>query len=90
MSKDPRVNLAQILACIEKIAHYTVAGKERFLQDAMVQDAVIRNLEVIGEAAKRVDHAYRSAHPDVPWRAWAGLRDVLIQMIGSQSMHNPE
>ena len=78
MSKDPRVNLVQILTCIEKITHYTVAGRERFLQDEMVQDAVIRNLEVIGEAAKRVDHAYRLAHPEIPWRAWAGLRDVLI------------
>ncbi|MER3436613.1 MAG: DUF86 domain-containing protein [Chloroflexota bacterium] len=78
MSKDPRVNLAQILACSEKITRYTGAGRERFLQDEMVQDAVIRNLEVIGEAAKREDHAFRSAHPEIPWRAWAGLRDVLI------------
>ncbi len=44
----------------------------------MAQDAVLRNLEVIGEAAKRMDDRFRAAHPEVPWRALAGLRDVLI------------
>ncbi len=78
MTKDPRVYLAQILECIDKIVRFTASGREAFLRDAMVQDAVIRNLEVMGEAAKRLDEAFRSAHPDVPWRALAGLRDVLI------------
>jgi uncharacterized protein with HEPN domain len=44
----------------------------------MVQDAVLRNFGVIGEAAKRLDDAYRAAHPAIPWRALAGLRDVPI------------
>jgi uncharacterized protein with HEPN domain len=42
-------------------------------------DAVVRNLEVFGEAAKRVSDRIRSQAPDVPWRKIAGLRDVLIQ-----------
>jgi uncharacterized protein with HEPN domain len=78
MSKDPRVYLAHILECTQKIERFTAEGRERFFQDAMVQDAVLRNFEVIGEAAKRLDDAYRAAHPEVPWRALAGLRDVLI------------
>lgn len=78
MSKDPRVCLAQILTCIEKIERYTVDGKERFVRDEMIQDAVVRNLEIIGEAAKQVDQSYRASHPEIPWRALAGLRDVLI------------
>jgi uncharacterized protein with HEPN domain len=78
MSKDPRVYLAHILECAQKIERFTADGRERFLQDVMVQDAVLRNFEIIGEAAKRLDDAYRSAHPEVPWRALAGLRDVLI------------
>lgn len=78
MTKDPRVYLAHILECIQKIERFTDDGKSRFLQDDMVQDAVIRNLEIIGEAAKRIDENYRAAHPDIPWRALAGLRDVLI------------
>lgn len=78
MTKDPRVYLAHILECIEKVERFTGGGKEDFLRNDMVQDAVVRNFEVIGEAAKRLDDAYRLAHPEVPWRALAGLRDVLI------------
>ena len=78
MTKDPRVYLAHILECLQKIERFTVEGKGRFLQEPMVHDAVLRNFEVIGEAAKRLDDTFRSAHPDIPWRALAGLRDVLI------------
>lgn len=78
MSKDPRVYLAHILECIDKIQRYTARGKRHFLRDALIQDGVLRNFEVIGEAAKRLDDAYRAAHPEIPWRAMAGLRDVLI------------
>lgn len=78
MSKDPRVYLAHILECIQKIERFTAGGRERFLADELVQDAVLRNFEVIGEAAKRLDDAYRAAHPEIPWRSLAGLRNVLI------------
>ena len=70
--------LAHILESIDKIERFTADGRDRFLRDPMVHDAVVRNLEIIGEAAKRVDEAYRAAHPGIPWRALAGLRDVLI------------
>ncbi len=86
MSKDPRVYLAHILECIQKIERFTADGKVRFFQDVMVQDAVVRNFEVIGEAAKRLDDAYRGAHPEIPWRALAGLRDVLIHQYQGVDM----
>jgi uncharacterized protein with HEPN domain len=44
---------------------------------------VLRNFEVIGEAAKRLDDAYRATHPQIHWRALAGLRDVLIHQYES-------
>ena len=78
MSKDPRVYLAHILECILKIERFTQVGRMVFLKDELVQDAVLRNFEVIGEAAKRLDDTYRADHPQIPWRAIAGLRDVLI------------
>jgi uncharacterized protein with HEPN domain len=78
MSKDPRVYLAHILECIQKIERFTESGKEDFLEDELIQDAVLKNFEVIGEAAKLLDDVYRAKHPEIPWRAIAGLRDVLI------------
>ena len=78
MTKDPRVYLAHILECIERVERFTADGKDRFLRDAMVQGAVLRNFEVIGEAANRLHDDYRAAHPEIPWRALAGLRDVPI------------
>jgi len=78
VTKDLRVYLAHILECVQKIELFTADGKGRFLGDSMVQDAVLRNFSIIGEAAKRLDDSYRAAHPEIPWRALAGLRDVLI------------
>lgn len=78
MKKDPRVYLAHILECAEKIERYTKGGEKKFLKDTMTQDAVIRNFEIIGEAAKRVPETYRKRHPEIPWRLMAGFRDVLI------------
>lgn len=78
MKKDPRVSVAQILESIDRIIAFTAGGRERFLSDRLIQDAVIRNFEIIGEAAKRLPEAYRSAHPSIPWRSLAGFRDVLI------------
>lgn len=78
MSKDPRVYLAHIMECILKIERFTQVGRAVFFRDELVQDAVLRNFEVIGEAAKRLDDTYRADHPQIPWRAIAGLRDVLI------------
>jgi len=78
MKRDPRVYLAHIFECLQKIERFTAGGRDVFFKDEMVQDAVLRNFEVIGEAAKRVDDEYRAAHPEIPWRSLAGLRDVLI------------
>ena len=86
MTKDPRVYLAQILERIERIEAYTADGHAQFLDDPMAQDAVIRNFEVIGEAAKRIPDSYRVAHPDIPWRALAAFRDVLIHQYEGVSL----
>lgn len=53
-------------------------GREAFLEDDMMQSAVVHELEVIGEATKALTRGFRDAHPEIPWKAMAGLRDVLI------------
>ena len=86
MKKDPRVYLAQILERIDRILEYTAKGKEAFFADGKTQDAVIRNFEVIGEAAKRISGDYREKHPLIPWRALSGFRDVLIHQYEGVSV----
>jgi uncharacterized protein with HEPN domain len=79
MPRDYKVYLEDILQAITKIRKYTSGmSAATFAGDAKTFDAVIRNLEVIGEAAKTVPEAVRLSHPEVDWKKIAGLRDVLI------------
>ena len=75
---DPE-RLADIREAIGRIAAYVGdMSYEAFLLDTKTQDAVIRNIEIIGEAAKAVSDQLRDANPQVPWRSLAGMRDRLI------------
>lgn len=76
--KDDLVYLHHIADAAAAIAKYTKGGKEAFFVDKMIQDAVIRNLEIIGEAAKNISQEIRDTYPDIPWKQIAGMRDVLI------------
>jgi uncharacterized protein with HEPN domain len=76
--KNDLLYLSNIQECITAIESYTCEGKKVFLQTRMIQDAVIRNFEVIGEATKRLSPQTKEKYPEVPWRRIAGLRDVLI------------
>ncbi len=78
-NKDTRILLQDMLERIDLIGEFTLGmSSADFDKDRKTQDAVIRNLEVIGEIAKRVDDDFRSEHPEVPWKKIAGMRDKLI------------
>jgi uncharacterized protein with HEPN domain len=57
---------------------YTEAGRTAFFESSMIQDAVVRNLEIIGEATKQVPDSLRARAPELSWREMAGMRDKLI------------
>ncbi len=70
--------LRHILEAIEKIEKYTIVGRERFFEETHWQDATIRQLEIVGEAVKRLPPTTRMSKPAVPWGDIAGMRDFLI------------
>jgi uncharacterized protein with HEPN domain len=71
--KDERPYLGHIRDAIHDIKAYSSAGQEAFLADRMRQDAIIRKLEIVGEAVKRLSDATRG-RPEISWKQIAGLR----------------
>jgi uncharacterized protein with HEPN domain len=79
MPRRYKVYLCDILESIEKIQTYTKAMDfEAFRTNALVIDGVVRNLEIIGEAAKKIPLSVRRNTPHIEWKKIAGLRDILI------------
>ena len=76
--KDDRLYLIHIVESVRRIASYAKGGRAQFMQSSLTQDAIIRNFEIIGEAAKQISPGLKQAYPDVLWRSVAGFRDVLI------------
>src|ERR1700752_4393957 len=71
--------MRDIVEAIRRISTYTAeVSYDAFLDDLKTQDAVTRNLEIIGEAAKKMSQQCRELTPEIPWRRMAGLRDRLI------------
>lgn len=78
-NRDYFLFLEDMMTAILKVEKYVgTMSMNDFTRDSMVQDAVIRNLEVIGEAAKNVPKKIQQKYPQVEWREAAGFRDVLI------------
>lgn len=75
--KDQGLYLGHIREAIADIRTYAAAGEEAFRSDRMRQDAIIRKLEVIGEAVKQLSDETRRREPAIPWRQIAGMRDHL-------------
>jgi uncharacterized protein with HEPN domain len=78
MWKDEAWLLDMLNAC-RRISRYAqgVDGVA-FLGDELRQDAIVRQLTILGEAAKRVSPEYRTGHPEIPWSQIAGFRDVVV------------
>lgn len=79
MSKNDLVYLDHILDSIQKVQRYLDdVSYADFLKDEEKQDAVIRKIEILGEATKKISKALREKYAYLPWRAMAGMRDKLI------------
>lgn len=79
MLRDYKVYLEDILEGLSKIKRYTAGiHLDEILRDEKTFDAVIRNLEIIGEAVKHLPDQVRNENPEIDWKSIAGLRDILI------------
>ena len=79
MKKDDSVYLHHIIDAFVQIEHYTEGvSHEEFLHNRLIQDGVIRQLEVMGEAARNLSEDLRNEHPQIPWRQMIGLRNRMI------------
>ena len=79
MKKDQKIFLEHIRESISEVEKYLAGvSEEAFFADSKTQNAVVRQFEIIGEAVKNLPDDLRNAHPETPWRKWAGMRDKLI------------
>lgn len=76
--KDERARLLHAIDAVDAIQRYTADGREAFFSDDKTQDAVIRNIEILGQAVKGISDDTRALEPEIPWRKIAGMRDKLI------------
>lgn len=78
MKKDPKVFIEHIIESIQLIEEYAShLTAEKFQKNQAMQDAIIRRLEIIGEAVKNIPSSFKAHHPDIPWKQMAGMRDIL-------------
>jgi len=78
MNKDPSIFAKHILESIEKIESYAKnLTKEKLTKDTKIQDAIIRRIEVIGEAAKNLPNSFKGSHPEVEWGEIIRTRDKI-------------
>ncbi len=79
MKQDDTVYLLHIIDSIAKVKSYIKAIDEKeFNSNTLVQDAVIRQIEIIGEATRHLSNEFRNQYPDVPWEDITGMRNKLI------------
>jgi uncharacterized protein with HEPN domain len=79
MKRDLNLFLDDILESIELLEKYTKdLSLEIFYEDSQIQDAIIRRIEIIGEAAKHFPESVRERHPKIPWRDVIGMRNYIV------------
>ena len=76
--RDERVYLQHIRECLGALERYAADGREAFLRDRKTQKAVLRELQELAESTQRLSPSLKERHPEIPWTAITGFRNVLV------------
>jgi uncharacterized protein with HEPN domain len=76
--REDRERLLDILEAIAQIEKYAVRGKATFEQDELIQNWIVRRLQIIGEACRALTPGFRDQHPEVSWADVIGMRNILV------------
>lgn len=76
--RDSRERLLDITEAIDRINRYAVRGKAAFEQDELIQVWMVSHIQMIGEASRALSTELQASHPEVPWRAIVGMRNILV------------
>ncbi len=77
MTQD-RLHLEHIERCIARVEGYVSDGREVFISSQLIQDAVVRNLQILAESTQRISQQLKNDHPEVGWRNISGFRNVAV------------
>jgi len=73
-----RLYAEHMLECIARVRAYTQDGKAVFLASTLIQDAVLRNLQIMAESSQRLSETLKTAFPHINWRGMSGFRNVVV------------
>ncbi len=76
--KSQRVYVTHVLDCIGRITADSASGRDAVFGSHTLQDAIVRNLQVLCESVRRIDEAYKDLHAEIDWKAISGMRNVLV------------
>jgi len=76
--KSQRAYAEHILECIRRMTEDSVRGREAVFASHTLQDAIVRNLQVLCESTQRIEAAHKDRHPEIDWASIAGMRNVLV------------
>jgi len=76
--KDDKLYLIHMSECINRVNKYTTGGRDEFLSLSLIQDAVVRNLQVMAESSKRISDERKNRHLEVDWQEISGFRNILV------------
>jgi uncharacterized protein with HEPN domain len=76
--RDPKERLQDMLEAIEHIERYASRGKEAFERDELIQNWMMRHLQILGEAARAMPQEVRERTPHIPWSQMIGMRHILV------------